>query len=392
MKRLGFVIQRYGEEVNGGAEFHCRQWAEKLCKYYDIEVLTTQALDYMTWEDYYPVGECEVNGIKVRRFPLAHTRNVEEFNKLCGIVLTQENVGKELELEWMEKQGPTSTELVDYLRIHADEYDAFVFFTYLYYTTFHGLQAVKDKAILVPDAHDERPIYLEIFNDLFHAPRALFYNTLEEKAFIENKFGVADIPNNGGFGGAGVDVPEKVDGEAFKKKYGIEDYIIYVGRIDESKGCKELFDYFKKYKTESRCNTKLVLLGKPVMEIPVDGNIISLGFVSEEDKFNGIAGAKLLVLPSQYESLSIVVLEAFSLNKPVLVNGKSEVLKAHCDKSDAGKYFSDYNEFKNNLDVLLSDVSLRKEMGEKGREYVEKNYSWDVLTDNFNKLFNQVFY
>ena len=389
MKKLGFVVMRYGLEVNGGAEFHCRQWAEKLSRYYDIEILTTQALDYMVWDDYYPVGDCRVNGIKVKRFPVAHLRDVEEFNQLCAIVAPREYVNREVELDWMEKQGPTSTELIEYLRRHSDQYDAFVFFSYLYYTSFYGLQAVKDKAILVPDAHDEWPIYLSIFDDEFKLPQAFFYNMEEEKAFVEKRFGVENIPS--GIGGAGVDIPENINGESFKKKYGIDDYIIYVGRIDESKGCKELFEYFRRYKDERECDTKLVLLGRPVMEIPEDENIISLGFVSEEDKFNGVAGAKFLVLPSYLESLSIVVLEAFSLKKPVLVNGHCEVLKAHCEKSDAGLYYFDQDDFGLKFGRLLDSESLRTEMGERGKAYVDRNYSWDALTDNFNRLFDQVF-
>lgn len=391
MRKIGLIVQRYGLEVNGGAELHCRQWAEKLKDYFEVEVFTTQAMDYVTWEAYYPEGVCEVNGIKVHRFPLAHERDPEEFNEIYGRVASQPEVSRELELEWMEKQGPACPALVEYLKEHEAEYDAFVFFTYLYYTSFHGLLAVKDKAILIPEAHDERPIYLGIFRDLFKAPKALFYNTTEEKDFVEQLFKVADIPNNGGHGGAGVEVPEHVDAEAFKKKYNVDDYIIYVGRIDESKGCKELFDYFREYKAAHPGNTKLVLLGKSVMEIPEDEDIIPLGFVSEEDKFNGIAGAKLLVLPSHFESLSLVVLEAFSLGRPVLVSGLCSVLKGHCDKSQAGFYFTDYEEFEEKLTTMLSDEALCSDMGVKGSGYVKNYFSWDAIIGNFIRLFEQVF-
>ena len=140
----------------------------------------------------------------------------------------------------------------------------------------------------------------------------------EEKDLVHSIFHNEDVPYE--VCGVGVDVPTTVDADRFKKKYNLDNYVIYVGRIDEGKDCPRLFNYFMEYKKRNKNNLKLVLMGKAVCEIPKHPDIISLGFVTDEDKFDGISGAKALILPSKFESLSISVLEAMTLSKPVIVN------------------------------------------------------------------------
>ena len=161
---------------------------------------------------------------------------------------------REDELAWMKLQGPYSSELLKYIKENKNYYDLFIFFTYLYCTTFFGLPLVSNKAILVPTAHDEPPIYLSIFNDLFHLPRAILYNTEEEKNFVNLKFENESIPHD--IIGTGINVPETIDPTAFERKYGLKNFVVYVGRVDASKGCKELFDYFIRYKNENPSFTK----------------------------------------------------------------------------------------------------------------------------------------
>lgn len=389
MKRIAFVVQRYGLEVNGGAELQCRQLAEHMSKMYDTEIITTKAIDYVTWRNEYLLDEEIINNILVRRFSVKEERDNNSFNKLSANVL-KGNSSKQDEELWMQKQGPYSPDLIDYLEGHKEEYDVFIFCTYLYYTTYFGLQKVFDKSILIPTAHDELPIYLKIFGDMFHLPRGIFYNTTEEKAFLDKKFHIGSIPNNNGYGGVGVEVPENISAEAFRKKYGLDKFIIYIGRIDEHKGCKDLFAYFKEYKKRNGGDLKLVLMGKEVIHVPETKDIVSLGFVSDEDKFNGLAACEFLILPSQFESLSMVVLEAMRIGKPVLVNGKCEVLKGHCTRSNAGLYYQNFYEFEGCVNYLQMHPKQCLEMGENGQDYVEENYQWDVITGRLADLVERI--
>lgn len=385
-KKIAFVVQRYGIEINGGSEQYCRQVAERLSDYYDVEVLTTCAIDYYEWTNKYDEGIYDINGVRVRRFSVERRRNIEEFDALSSKVYNHRGFDSlPDEIRWMELQGPYCPRLIDYIKAHRQSYDVFIFMTYLYYTTYFGLQQVPERSMLVSTAHDEPPAYLDIFYPLFHLPRKMIYLTEEEKSFVNKKFNNGYKPSD--VVGIGIDVPEDVDGERFREKHKIyDDYIVYVGRIDKSKGCDELFDYFIRYKAEHRSDLKLVLMGKPAMEIPSHRDIIPLGFVSEQDKYDGIKGSKLLVLPSYFESLSMSVLESMALSVPVLVNGRCDVLRGHCIRSNAGLYYTNYYEFAECLKLLLERQKLYEKMGQNAKIYVDSSYTWDRVMGKYMRL------
>lgn len=387
--KIAFVVQRYGQEVNGGAELHCRQLAEHMAQEFEVEVITTKAVDYITWKNEYEADEEMLHGVLIRRFSVEKERSLKEFDDITRKAFAdKENI--ESGLEWMRQQGPYAPSLVQYVADHKEDYRVFIFFTYLYYTTFTALPSVKEKAILIPTAHNEPPIYLRIFDRLFHLPAGIFYNTREEKRFIERKFYNPDIYDNAGNGGVGVDLPEDINSGRFYEKYGQDFYLLYIGRIDISKGCEELFHYFSEYKRRNPGPLKLLLMGKPVMEIPDHPDILSLGFVDDRDKFDGLAGAKALVVPSQFESLSMVALEAMSLSIPVLVNGRCDVLRGHCSRSNGGLYYESYHEFEGALRYFLGNDEVRARIGENGAAYVAENYKWNVIVSRLKDLIEQV--
>jgi glycosyltransferase involved in cell wall biosynthesis len=386
-KKLAFVVQRYGLEVNGGAEHHCRLLAEHLSEYFDVEIITTCAMDYMTWKNEYPPGCTNVNGVQVRRFPVDSERDVLKFNKSSEKIFAGLH-SYEDEITWMKMQGPYSTGLLNYLKDKKDDYDCFIFFTYLYCTTFFGLPLVREKAFLVPTAHDEPPIYLSIFDSFFDLPYGIICNTAEEKKFIESRF--KNQHSISSVVGVGIDFPADLDAKSFTGKYGIDNFILYVGRIDESKGCRELFDFFLQYKKENKSSIKLVLMGQEVMKVPKHPDILSLGFISDLDKFNGISAANLLIMPSKYESLSMVLLEAWLCNTAVLVNGNCAVLKDQCIKANAGLYYTNYDEFREGLNFLLRNNRLRTQLGLNGNEFTKENYSWDVIESKYLRLLSDL--
>lgn len=384
MKKLAIINQRYGLEVNGGSELYSRQIAERLCKKYDVEVLTSCSLDYVTWSNHYKEGVEEINGVKVRRFPTDHERTQRKFGALDLEMHQNPKVSPEKASQWIDEMGPFCPKLIDYIKEHHEEYDVFIVVTYLYYTAVRSLPVIGEKAIFIPTAHQEPYIHFKIYEEIFASPKAYVFLTDEEKELVHNKFPVADKPYD--VMGVGVDVPEIVDAEAFKKKYSIDNYIIYVGRIDQGKDCPRMFDYFMEYKKRNPSDLKLVLMGKAVVDIPQHPDIISLGFVSEEDKFNGIQGAKALILPSKFESLSISVLEAMSLSIPVVVNGRCDVLKGHCVKSNGGLYYKNYFEFEGCLNYIYSHEDEYKLMCENAKKYVDTYFKWDVILNQFDKI------
>ena len=386
--KIAFVVQRYGLEISGGAELHCRWVAEHIKKYAQVEVLTTKAFDYITWKNYYPKAEEVINGILVKRFPVTKTRNPERFGRLQNYILENEHRGED-ELRWLEEEGPLSPSLIQYLKEHEDDYDYFIFFSYRYYHSYWGISSVPQKSILVPTAEHDPVIHLSIFKELFRKPRAFIYNSVEERKVInslsQNESILGDVV------GVGTEIPSDYSAERFRRKHGIEgDYIIYLGRIDENKGCHKLFDYFLRFKKETASPIKLALVGSTILKIPSHPDISYLGFLSEEDKFDGLDGALLLVMPSFFESLSMVTLEAWALKKPVLANAQCEVLKGQCLRSNGGLFYSNYEEFHEALKLLLHSPQLRHALGERGQRYFQENYTWEVIENKYLSILHQL--
>lgn len=402
------IVMRYGKEVNGGAELLCRMVAEKMQKHWDIEVLTTCAVDYVTWKNEYPAGDVVINGVNVKRFPVDGERPGSAFNRTYDM-LAERRIWKNphfpkivrrltrflfnrplfrrlLELRWMRQQGPNSSALTRHLRQHQAEYDACIFYTYSYGTTFNNLPIVRDKAFVLPATHDEPCLYFGIFDQIFRDCRGLIYSTPEEKTLLERRF-PAVAAKRTCIAGIGVELRPPGDPEAFRTKFNITGkYIVYVGRIEPLKGCLNLFEFFLKYVADVKSPLQLVMMGKASMEIPAHPQIKSLGFVSEDDKFNGMSGAECLVMPSTYESLSIALLEAWMSDIPVLVTGGSPVLKAQTERARGGLWFISYDEFKTALTTLVTDRTQAKTMAAFGRRYTEKTYTWSKIEQDYLDL------
>ncbi len=382
--KIAFVVQRYGLEINGGAELHCRWVAEHMRKHWDTHVLTTQAQDYISWKNSYPERRETINGVPVLRFPVARIRDPERFGKLQAHVLDHEH-SREDELEWLKEEGPFVPELIEHIRTRAEDYDFWFFFSYRYYHSYWGIQAVPHKSILVPTAERDAVIHLHLFKDLFRKPRALVYNSAEERDMIQDLASNRDVP--GDVVGVGTEIPDSYSAAAFRAAYGIAGaYIVYVGRIDENKGCPELFDFFLRFKQETASDVRLVLVGSSLLKIPAHPDILYLGFLSEADKFAALAGAEILCMPSFFESLSMVTLEAWALGKPVLANARCEVLRGQCRRSQAGLYYRTYEDFRDALRLLLADGALRRALGEHGRRYYRAHYTWDAIEGKYLRL------
>lgn len=385
---IAFVVQRYGLEINGGAELHCRWVAEHMRKYMPVEILTSCAHDYITWRNHYPEGEEVISDIRVRRFPVTKPRSPEKFGRLQNYILEREHREKD-ELAWLEEEGPTSPKLIHFIRKHESDYDYFIFFSYRYYHAYWGIHTVPGKSILVPTAEHDPVIHLKIFRDLFRMPRAFIYNSEEERVMIQTLSRNQSVP--GLVVGVGTEVPSSFSAERFRQKHGVDGpYMIYVGRIDQNKGCPHLFDHFLRFKKDTGSDIKLVLIGNTVLKIPSHPDVRHLGFLPEEDKFDALSGAELLVMPSFYESLSMVTLEAWALGRAVLANAHCEVLKGQCQRSNGGLYYENYPEFREALKLLLASPRLRAVLGENGKAYYDANYTWDIIEKKYLAIMNEL--
>jgi glycosyltransferase involved in cell wall biosynthesis len=416
--KLAFIVQRYGTEILGGAEYACRLLAEHLVQRHNIEVLTTCARDYITWQNEYPEGPDRIRGVTVRRFATAHTRDIAAFDRYSEWIYHHPHDRAD-EMEWLKQQGPWSPALIDYLKGHHRQFDALVFFTYLYAPTVLGLSIDPSRSILVPAAHDEPPIHLGIFREMFSLPAGIAYYTEVERKFLTTHFSIRAIAEE--TIGCGVDLPQQsghhveervalevqqeasADGEAprapshlsakgaqFRRRHRLHgSFALYGGRIDPGKGCEELIEYFSAY-VNSGGDGSLVLMGVKLMPLPEEPFIRFAGLLSERERLQALEAATVVVVPSPYESLSLLALEAFSVGTPVLANARSAVLVDHCLRSNAGLFYSDRDEFVECLSLLMADRRMRAVMGRQGRDYVRRNYRWDVVLGKFDRMISRI--
>ncbi len=413
--KLACVVQRYGLDIAGGAEYHCRLVAEHLARHAQVEVLTTCASDYVTWANHYREGVETLNGIPVRRFKVKQPRDPLRFSDWTDRVMRAAQLdetasrrrihfaaaaggpgGRDASapqlddadcLRWLEEEGPFSPRLVRHVERHARDFDAFIFFSYRYYTTYHGLRAVPRKALLVPTAEDDSVYRLPIFPPFFRLPRAIVWNSLEERAMIHAAASNQDVPGDVVGVGSALPDPAALDPAGFRCRHRLDGpFLLYVGRIDENKGCRQLFDFFLRYRRERESSLTLALIGKPVIAIPEHPAIRPLGFLPDAEKWNALAACDVLSMPSRYESLSMVTLEAWWAERPVLANARCDVLRGQCQRSRAGLYYMSYDEFAEALALLERDPGLRRALGRSGRRYYEAHYAWDVIERKYLAL------
>lgn len=387
--KLAVVVQRYGADTSGGAELHARYIAERLAQHATVEVLTTCARDYVTWKNELPAGDDQLNGIRLRRFPVSRPRLSEEFGRWSDVVFNRAHSIAD-ELHWLTSEGPTSPALIQHIRRVAADFDYFLFFSYRYYHAWHGARAVPAKAVLVPTAERDAALGLAIFQPVFRGARAIMYNSPEERALIEH---VSGRPRQqpGVVVGVGSEIPERTQPWRFRRKFNVgRRFAICIGRIDENKGCRELFDYFARYALMYPEGLDLLLVGSAHMPIPAHPRIRHLGFLSDADKFDGLAAADLLVVPSRYESLSMVALEAWALGKPVLVNSRCDVLRGQAVRANAGLHYETFEEFAEALYQLDSTGPVGAVLGRHGREFFRRHYTWPVIERKYLDMFERL--
>ncbi len=261
--------------------------------------------------------------------------------------------------------------------------------SFRYYHAYHGAKAAADRAVLVPTAEREPAIGVSLFKPLLSGVRGVVYLTPEERDLVNAASGNARVPSI--VAGSGSEVPTSVEPERFRQKFGIRGpFAIYVGRIDENKGCDELFAFFGRYVKSGLGPLALVLCGNSILPIPDDPRVKHLGFVSEQDKFDAVAASDLLVMPSYYESLSIVALEAWAIGKPVLANANCDVLKGQCLRSNAGLFYENADEFVEALSWFTRRPDEAKALGANGRAYFRRHYAWPVVEKRYVDLLDQL--
>ncbi len=387
--KLAFVTPRYGPEVVGGAEAAARMLAERLCARpgWEVEIHTSCARDHLTWENVELPGTSTINGVTVHRFETAGRRLLDYFDLDGRLRISPSTASLADSRRWVALNGPMCPGLVD--AIADTDADVVACYPYLFASTVDAIAVSKSPTVLHPAAHDEPALYLAAFRRSFHDVDGFVYHTQAERDLMEHAYAVADRPQV--VLGLGVDEPagsDKSGGDIL----GIGDrpYLCYLGRVDAYKGCTMLVDYFAAYKQRHPGDLALALVGPLSIDRPDHPDVIVTGTVSEADKWDILQGSRALVNPSAYESFSLVLLEAWTLGVPTLVNAACAATMEHCVHSGGGLWFDSFLSFDVAVGRLEADGELRTTLGEAGRRYTVQHFSWPSIIDRYTAFLEGV--
>ncbi|MEQ9093721.1 MAG: glycosyltransferase, partial [Miltoncostaeaceae bacterium] len=196
----------------------------------------------------------------------------------------------------------------------------------------------------------------------------------------------------GGVVGAGLDPPEGPAPSGFAASHGLGRYLLYAGRLERGKRVDIAVEYAARLITESAPDLRLVLIGSGSYQPPrhLRDRVLRVGYVDDTTKRAAYAEALALVNPSEMESLSLVLLEAWREGTPALVAHGSEVMREHCERSGGGVAFRDYAGFASAVRSLLDDPVRAVAMGAAGRDYVAGEYGWDAVATRFRAVLDAV--
>lgn len=382
--KLAYIVPRYGLEIVGGAENLARSHAEELAgRGVDVTVLTTQALDHHTWQNYYPAGRENLNGVEVIRFPAETNLGDPNLHAVLHDIARGRSISEDEQLIWLDGVV-RSPELIDYLREEGGSYSRLIFLPYLFGTTYFGSKLFPEKSYIIPCLHDEPFAHKSLIQKMLKNAGGLIFNSAGEKKLAERLLGLKDPGHVVGMGF------QKTAGDcfAFRDRFPVRgEYLLYAGRREEGKNTNLLVDYFSRFITENPWACSLVLIGTGEVEIPPESThaVFDLGTVSEKQVHDGYSASFAFCQPSVNESFSIVLMESWLAGKPALVHRDCDVTRDHVRLSGGGLTFSSYPEFAESLKLLLEDEGLSRRMGEAGREYVEKEYNWDSVVGRLMK-------
>jgi len=388
--KLACVVHRFGADIAGGSEGHCRAVAEHLAARHTVTILTTCAKDHITWRNHYPPGESALGPLRVLRFPVARERQLHRFMDLSDRVFADRASSEEQE-QWFRENGPDAPELLEHLRVHGVEYDRVLFWSYRYADTYFGLPLVADRAVLVPTAEEDPLIHVDAVRAFFSQPRGFLFLTPEEQALVGAR---APAGRPSAVIGSGLDPTAGPANLAALDVLRLRDpFALYLGRIDPNKGCGTLIRNFLRYidvrkerEALAERSVQLVMAGPSSMPIPDDPLIRPLGFVEDDVREALLSTARVLVMPSPFESLSMVLLEAWNRGLPALVNARCKVLRGQVERADGGLYYGTTAEFMAALDYLLDHPDEARQLGQQGLAYVNREYRWPTVIEKIETL------
>jgi glycosyltransferase involved in cell wall biosynthesis len=378
--RIAFVLPRFGTMVIGGAEAGARQIAIGLAaREWDVEILTSCAVNHYTWANELPEGATEEDGVTVRRFTAVHAWSATGLR-------AQQKIQAEImpsfdeQVSWLSWRFSVPG-LFDHLLRHESDYHAIIFAPYLFWTTTVCLPFVSKRAVIMPCLHDEFYARLDVIGPLLASPAMVWFLS-EPEHDLAHRLGPVGDPHT--VTGLGVRVPAGYDPEGFKRRHGLtRPFLLFAARREKEKGWDWLVEQFADAVHHHGIDMDLVTCGTGDIDPPAEiaSRVIDLGSISDAERDNAMAAALVYVQPSRMESFSLTIMEAWLASTPVLAIEGSEVVGWHCRRSGGGAIFHDGAGLATHLHHFVDEPAERAAMAERGRRYVLDNYAWPVVLD-----------
>lgn len=391
--KLAFVIPWYGEGIPGGAEMELREVAGHLQKAgADVEILTTCVRDFTAdWnENYYAAGTAMVYDVPTRRFPV-RKRDTAAFDRINAKLMQGKHITTKEEVLFLQEMI-NSPLLYEYIEAHSNDYDLFIFIPYMFGTTFHGVLACPEKAVMIPCFHEEAYAHMRLFRQTYINLRSMIFNSVPEMQLANRLYDLQEVEQI--CTGIGMNTTITGNADTFRAKYGIaEPFLIYAGRKDSGKNVHTLLQYFAEYKKRNPDDPlQLVLIGGGKLAVPasVQDAVHDLGYVSQQDKYDALRAALFLCQPSKNESFSLVIMESWLCGRPVLVHSGCAVTKDFAQRAEGGLYFNSYFEFEGCVRWLETHPHEADQLGQNGRQFVLANFDWNVVTRKYLSFFQKL--
>jgi glycosyltransferase involved in cell wall biosynthesis len=387
--KILFVVQRYGEDVGGGAEQHCRWLAEGMASFgHNVTVATSCARDYMTWANHYHPGTSSLHGVQVVRFVVDTPRDVDSFNRLSqSLDFVSGNNPRELEDEWLLAQGPCVVGMDTWLDENCAQFDVIVPFTYLYRTTQIAIDVCAGRVPIVmhATAHDEPPFHLKRIQEYLSQVDLFLTSTPEEETLLHAT--ISPRPRTEVVGvGVSLHRPASLDSTMRRLSIPPKPYCIILGRVDESKGVLEGIRFFRNFRSQKRNSLRLVVVGQNVAELESDDIVSLTGFVQSEELTALLMGSEFLIQPSYFESFSLALCEAWLATTPTLANGNCEPVAGQTSRSNGGLLYRNEVEFAEAADRLHRNPLLRRRLAIAGRKFVQENFESSVVLERIQSV------